>query len=217
MKRNAHEEILSQFTVDRMNSEIIQDVTGAILAGGLSKRMGQNKALLPFNGIRLIQSISDLLKKLFREVVIVTNSPEVYNFLPLRKIKDIFPGFGALAGIHSALYHSTAPYVFVVACDMPFLQKGLISYINSVRADYDIVVPVSSFGLEPLHALYSTTTFEIIDKALTKGQKQVISVFDCFRVKRLFPDKIAQFDPEFRAFWNLNTPDDYKTLLKEVK
>lgn len=200
-----------------MNSEIIQDVTGVILAGGLSKRMGQNKALLPLNGIKIIQSISNVLTKLFKEVLIVTNSPEMYQFLPLQKVRDIIPGSGALAGIHSALYHSSAPYVFAVACDMPFLHKGLISYINSVREDYDIVVPVSSFGLEPLHALYSTTTFEVIDKALKKGQKQIVSVFDRLRVKRVFPDKIAQIDPEFKSFWNLNTPEDYKALLKEVK
>ena len=198
-----------------MNLEKIQDVTGVILAGGLSKRMGQNKALLTFNGVRIIQIISDLLTKLFKEVIIVTNSPEIYQFLPLTKIKDIFPGVGALAGIHSALYHSPTPYIFVTACDMPFLHKGVIGYINSVRKDYDIVVPVSTYGLEPLHALYRATTFDVIDTMLRKGHKQIISVFDQLRVKKVFPHEIKQIDPEFRSFWNLNTPDDYKALVKE--
>jgi len=196
-----------------MKSTTIHDVTGVILAGGASRRMGQNKALLPFQGTHLIQSVHNQLARLFDNVFIVTNSPELYRFLPCPKVSDLIRGgAGSLVGIHSALFHSTTPYVFIAACDMPYLQAHLILHIVSEREDFDIVVPVSSFGPEPLHAIYRKTVFDVIDTALKKGQKKIISIFDQLRVKIIPQNEIARIDPKFQSFRNINTPEEYNAL-----
>jgi molybdopterin-guanine dinucleotide biosynthesis protein A len=146
-------------------------------------------------------------------VFIVTNSPELYHFLPCPKVSDLIPeGAGSLAGIHSALFHSTTPYVFIAACDMPYLQANLIRHIVSAREEFDVVVPVSSFGPEPLHALYRKTVFDVIDTALKKGHKKIISIFDQLRVKIIQQNEIAGIDPKFESFRNINTPEEYNVL-----
>ena len=113
---------------------VIPNVTGVILAGGQSSRMGSNKALLPFQGGRFIEAIHRQFSELFPEVLLVTNNPEQYTFLPCSKVADIYPGLGALAGLHSGLYHAANPHIFAAACDMPWLNSSLISD-SLVRAE----------------------------------------------------------------------------------
>src|SRR5512138_3653045 len=128
----------------------ISGVTGVILAGGRSTRMGSNKALLPYRGGRFIEAILRLLADIFSEVLLVTNTPDHYDFLPCCKVQDIHAGLGVLAGIHSGLCHSSNPAVFAVACDMPYLDEGLIRYM-ACRADAGgVLIPESPGGLEPL-------------------------------------------------------------------
>jgi FdhD protein len=116
----------SAITTDSPGDAVIAGVTGVILAGGASSRMGSNKALLPYRGGVFVEAIFRQLRRLFPEVLLVTNSPEQYQFLPCRKVPDIFPGHGALAGIHAGLHHSSTDAIFVVACDMPYLNTALV-------------------------------------------------------------------------------------------
>ncbi|HZW35647.1 MAG TPA: formate dehydrogenase accessory sulfurtransferase FdhD, partial [Candidatus Deferrimicrobiaceae bacterium] len=111
--------------------EKIEGITGVILAGGTSSRMGSHKALLPYQGGRFIDAIHRQMASLFREVLVVTNTPELFDFLPCRKVPDLIPGMGVLSGIHSGLQHSPTSYVFVVGCDMPNLNPALIRHIAS--------------------------------------------------------------------------------------
>ena len=129
-------------------------ITGVILAGGASSRMGSNKALLPYRGGRFIEAIHRKLAGLFDEVLVVTNTPDQYAFLPCRKVADEFEGMGALAGIHAGLRHS-ASGIFVVACDMPYLNSDLILHLVSRAPGFDAVIPRTDAGYEPLHAIYS--------------------------------------------------------------
>jgi molybdopterin-guanine dinucleotide biosynthesis protein A len=119
-------QVESAITTDGPGDAVIAGVTGVILAGGASSRMGSNKALLPYRGGVFVEAIFRQLRRLFPEVLLVTNSPEQYQFLPCRKVPDIFPGHGALAGIHAGLHHSYTDAIFVVACDMPYLNPALI-------------------------------------------------------------------------------------------
>ena len=124
----------------------IEGVTGIILAGGSSSRMGRNKALLEVDGSPIITRTYRTLASLFHEVIVVTNSPLDYDFLPCRKVPDIYPGCGSIAGLHSALAHSSTPHTFVTACDLPFLDPAIIRYLCDIRNegfDYDAVVPLS--------------------------------------------------------------------------
>ena len=100
-----------------------------ILAGGSSTRMKSNKALLPYSGELFIERIYRQLSEVFPEVILVTNAPEQYRFLPCRMVPDEFPGMGSLAGIHAGLKQSRTEHIFVVACDMPYLNSDLIRLI----------------------------------------------------------------------------------------
>lgn len=190
----------------------IPGVTGVILAGGQSSRMGSNKALLPYKGGRFIEAIYRQFTELFDEVLLVTNNPEQYDFLPCRKVGDVFPGMGALAGIHSGLYHAEQPAIFVVACDMPYLNGELIRHMATQADPGGVLIAESPKGLEPLHAVYGKGCLAAIEATLLSGQKRIVSFFGRTNVNRVNFDEVALFDPEFDTFRNINTPADYYRL-----
>jgi molybdopterin-guanine dinucleotide biosynthesis protein A len=187
-------------------------VTGVILAGGQSSRMGSNKALLPYRGGRFIEAIYRQLVRHFSELLLVTNYPEQYRFLPCRKVPDIFPGMGALAGLHSGLSHSSTHHIFAVACDMPYLSDTLISDLTALRHTADLVIPESPWGLEPLHAIYARECLPHMTAALQDNRRRIVSFFEKVNVCRFDKGKVAAIDPEFAAFSNINTPEDYFAL-----
>lgn len=187
----------------------IDGIACVILAGGSSSRMGGNKALLPYEGGRFIEAIHRQMASLFREVLLVTNAPEPFDFLPCRKVADLVPGRGALSGIHSGLRHSSAPYVFVVACDMPYLNPGLIRHMASLKEGSDVVIPETGKGLEPLHAIYGKNTLGPMEAALNAGEGRIVSFFDKVRVRNVGLEELSRFDPTFQSFRNINTPEDF--------
>lgn len=190
----------------------IPGVTGVILAGGLSSRMGSNKALLPYRGGMFIEAIYRQLKALFPEVLLVTNTPEQYTFLPCRKAGDILPGMGALAGLQSGLYHSSSEHIFAVACDMPWLDDRLIRYLAGQRHKGEVIIPEGETGLEPLHAVYNKSCLPFIEEALNANRRRIVSFFDQVRVVTIHRNFVMSLDPEFRSFSNINTPEDYYSL-----
>lgn len=190
-------------------------ITGVILAGGASSRMGSNKALLPYRGGRFIEAIHRQLSRLFAEVIVVTNTPEHYVFLDCRKVGDLFPGMGALGGIHSGLFHSTRPAVFVVACDMPYLDDELIGYLADRHNPDGVVIPESDGGLEPLHAVYGRGCLNAISMTLAAGRQRVVSFFDQVPVEIVGQEVVATFNGGVDAFRNINTPADYYSLRGE--
>ncbi|MFZ4858526.1 MAG: molybdenum cofactor guanylyltransferase [Desulfuromonadaceae bacterium] len=192
-----------------VSTKRIQNVTAVILAGGPSSRMKSNKALLPYRGGRFIDAIYRLLRSIFTDVIVVTNNPEQYDFLPCNKVPDIYKGMGVLAGIHSGLYHSSNPAIFAVACDMPYLKEGLIRYMASRADACGVLIPESPGGLEPLHAFYGKECLAAMEAALLNGQKRIVSFFDSAAVSTVHAEQIAYFDPAFASFININTPDDY--------
>jgi len=190
----------------------IAGVTGVILAGGASSRMGSNKALLPHKGGRFIESIYRELCEIFPEVILVTNTPEQYHFLPCRKVPDVFEGMGALAGLHAGLAQSSNPAVFAVACDMPHLDPWLIRHIANRGAGCDLVLPRSRHGYEPLHALYREGCLPAMEKCLAGGERRIVSIMPHLRVREIAADEVARFDPTFDSFSNINTPQEYYEL-----
>lgn len=187
-------------------------MTGVILAGGASKRMGSNKALLLHRHGRIIEVIYRTLAAIFHEVIVVTNSPEQYPFLPCRKVPDISPGFGIVSGIHAGLQHSVDGEIFVVGCDMPMLHESLIRYLLTRTEGVDVVVPVSLGGHEPLHAVYGRACLPALEKLMQEGNQRVLSLLPQVRVREVYSDEISRFDRWGDSFVNINTPDDYYRL-----
>jgi molybdopterin-guanine dinucleotide biosynthesis protein A len=183
--------------------------TGVILAGGNSTRMKSNKALLPYCGERFIERIYRQLAAIFPEVILVTNTPETYRFLPCRTVSDLYAGMGSLAGIHAGLSHCTTPFIFAVACDMPDLDEALIRHLVGVAGDSDVVIAESDGGLEPLHAVYGKGCLPVVEGNLSTGISKIVGCFGRLKVKVVSREEVASIDPTFLSFRNINTPEEY--------
>jgi molybdopterin-guanine dinucleotide biosynthesis protein A len=184
-------------------------ITGIILAGGESRRIGKNKALLQIGGKRIIERILELFTDIFGQVIIVTNSPHEFQFLDVRIVTDIFPKMGCLGGIYTGLFFCPTEKAMVVACDMPFLNKKLIEYLISLCEGYDIVIPQIQEFYEPLHAIYSINCAPFIEKDLIKKEKKIINFFTHLKVRKVSITEIQKIDPERKSFININTEEDY--------
>jgi FdhD protein len=187
-------------------------ITGAILAGGQSTRMGSDKALLELHGQRLLERVHCTMASLFGSALLITNSPERHAFLPCPAAPDQFVGAGSLAGIHAALTHAATEWVFVVACDMPLLSRSVISYLCSLRDTYEIVVPESSSGLEPLHALYHRSCLPEVEAMLSGSRKRIIELYDLKKTRRVPWHEIARLPGAETTFLNLNTPAEFEAI-----
>ncbi len=182
-----------------------------IQAGGESRRMGQDKALLPFLGQPLIMRPLNRLAHLANEVLVTSNQPENLRFLGLNPLPDLFPGCGALGGLYTALSVASYPYVAVVACDMPFASPELFTFelITLREGQVDAVIPRSDAGAEPFHAVYvRETCLPLVNAALQAGKRRVDAWFPEVNIRYLTPAEISPYDPGGLAFLNINTLEE---------
>ena len=185
-------------------------VTGVILAGGQNTRFsGTNKAFMRVGERRILDFIYDVFRDLFEEIILVTNDPLQYLEWDLNIVTDLFPIRSSLTGIHAALFYAKTPYIFLAACDTPFLKKELIeTIIGSIEPRVDIVIPETSEGLEPLCAAYSKQCFKPIEQQLGKQDLKIRRIFRKVRVKKIPENILRQNDQDLISFFNINTPDD---------
>ncbi len=190
--------------------------TGIILAGGKNKRFGSEKAFIQLKpGLSLIQNTLNLFRKIFSEIIIVTNNPSLYQRFETRAVEDLFKDKGPLGGVFSGLCFSKSELNFVIACDMPFPNADLIEYILRQPEKYDLVLPEVDGKVDPLFARYSKPTLPVIFSHLSSGDLKVQSILAELKVLKITPEKIKQFDPEHLSFFNINTQEDLKKT-KEV-
>jgi molybdopterin-guanine dinucleotide biosynthesis protein A len=187
-------------------------VSGVILAGGKSRRMGgAPKALLPFGEQPLIHHIAETLGSVLPDRLIVTNTPELYRFLGLPMVPDVFPDGGALGGIYSGLRAVSGDAALCVACDMPFLSPPLLAHLAGRAAEADVVIPDAAGELQTLHAVYGKACLPAMERCLRSGRLKILGFFDEVRVLRVPADTVARFVDPAIAFMNLNTPEDLAT------
>jgi len=192
----------------------ILTVSGIVLAGGQSSRLGMDKSFINVNGQSLIEHIVAKLTRLSDDVIIVTNSPDEYDHLEARLIGDIYPGKGALGGIYSGLRAAVNAYSLVVACDMPFLDLNLLRYMIILAREHDVVIPRIGGLPEPLHAIYSKSCLEPIDRLLARGGLKIIDFFSEVRVRYVEEGEVDIFDPQHLSFFNVNTLNDLEEMKK---
>lgn len=186
-------------------------MTSIVLAGGESRRMGRDKAFLTLDGVSLIEHVLRALRGVFPRTIIVTNNPSAYVSYDAVIVTDAVDKQCPLTGIYSGLLHSKDEYNFVAACDMPFLNPDLITYMAGLVNGYDIVVPMmDGKNVEPLHAIYSKKLLPIIAKRLQADERKIQGIFKEARVKYVTETEIDRYDPERRSFRNINTLDEYK-------
>ena len=177
--------------------------------------MGQDKAFIEINGVPIILRVFAVLDRLFRETIIVANQKETYAELNIPVYSDLVPGQGALGGLYTGLLHSTFPYSFCVACDMPFLDRALIEYLLTRIDQYDAVVPRTSDGLQPLHAIYSKQCLEPIRHLLDLEKTKIMDFYPLIRLQIVDEKDFLTLDPERKSFTNVNTPEELQRLQKK--
>ena len=170
--------------------------------------MGFNKAFLKIDGQRLIDRTIKIFRELFSEIILITNEPAAYLDLDLGIASDIFPGKGPLGGIYTGLFYATNPYIFVSACDLPFLDAAFITYMISRVEGYDIIVPRTDAGYYPLHAIYSRRCIPAIRRLIDKDSLKIIGFYKDMRTLILGPEVILPFYPGGNMFFNINTKRD---------
>ena len=187
-------------------------VSGIVLAGGMSRRLGRNKAIEPVGGEPLITRVIDRLSKVTDDTVVVANDLERASLLAMPEsahvVLDIYPGKGSLGGIFTGLSSADAEWGLVVACDMPFLNAKLFAHILSVRNGYDAVLPVLEGRPEPTHAAYSKSCLPHMRRRLEADDLKIAHFFDDVRVKFIEEQEIDLLDPEHLSFFNVNTQED---------
>jgi len=186
-------------------------VSIAILAGGKSERMGRDKAFVEVGNRPIIERILARVRPLTDDLFICTNAPARYAQFGLRLVGDAYPHKASLGGIYSALKAAHHHWVLVVACDMPFLNEALLQHLINLAPTADIVLPqIDPLGPETLHAVYGKTCLPVIKSRLQANQLRIIDFFDDVSIRYVPRDEVAQFDPHFYSFMNVNTPADWQ-------
>ncbi|MHC4777711.1 MAG: molybdenum cofactor guanylyltransferase [Planctomycetota bacterium] len=188
--------------------------TAAVLAGGGSRRMGRDKASLPWGSTSLGLYVAGRLSRWFEETVVSANEEGVFAGHPFRLVKDVHSGGGTLAGLHGALSGSGREWTFVTAVDMPFITKPMVRLLWSLREGWDAVVPEFDDHLEVACAFYSRACLEPAGQALENGMMAVYSFFHQIRVHKVKKEVWRAVDPTGEGFGNLNTPEDYRKALQ---
>lgn len=195
--------------------------TGVILAGGKSRRMAQNKALLRLGNGTLIGHVVQSIQSITEELLLITNSPDEYTHLGITMHGDIVQNAGALGGIHTGLTYASHDTVLCVGCDSPFLAPNLLTYLVSVLDQYDAVMPYTlkepsfynkngQITLQTLCAVYSKRCLPIIEQMLNESDLRVHALQERANVLTLAPEIWKIYDPEGHSFFNINTPEDFE-------
>ncbi len=191
-------------------------LSGIVLAGGQSQRMGRNKALLELQGQTLIARVLERLSPLCDELIISANDVELYADLPAQVVPDLIPGRGALGGIHAGLATMRHGKAVVVACDMPFLSLSLLRYMVVMSSGYDVVSPRVDGFFEPLHAVYSARCVDPIAQLIAEGPRRVVDLYRQVRLREVTEADVRLFDADL-SFVNVNTREEWAEVQRLIK
>jgi molybdopterin-guanine dinucleotide biosynthesis protein A len=189
------------------------DLACGILCGGAGTRLGgREKALIEVAGRPILARVLDRLSPRFREIVISTNRPELFEWTGLRRVPDRLDVRSPLAGLHGILSAIESPRAFVIGCDMPGASVGLAERLG--REPADAVLPVSPSGDEPLHAVYAVACVPAIERAAAAGRWKMTDFLPDVSALRVPADPAAWTEGPVPPFFNLNTPGDLALLVR---
>ena len=184
-------------------------VTGVVQAGGRSTRMGgEPKALIELGGRRLIERVVSVVREVVDDVLVVTNTPDLFRFLGLPMVPDVFVDGGSLGGIYSGLAAASGEAVFTVACDMPFLCAPVARLVVDRADEADVVVPRAGDQLQTLHAVYGKRCLPAMEARLRAGRLKITGFFDDVRVLEVAEAEVARHADPALVFMNVNTPEE---------
>ncbi|WP_455376868.1 molybdenum cofactor guanylyltransferase [Petrachloros mirabilis] len=188
---------------------MIFDVTGLLLAGGKSRRMGTDKRFLHVGDRTLFERTLHALRIVFPEVVVVIAQDSEPLDAPVPVLRDVIPNCGTLGGLFTGLKLAKTPYVFVVACDMPFLEPRVIEAFIERRGDADVLM-AKAHGLQPMHAVYGKRCLPVMEDMLKTRELRIQHIIQSplLKIRLLEEQDLQQIDPSGKSFVNVNTPSD---------
>ena len=186
------------------------EVTGVLLAGGKSRRMGEDKRYLVVGEQTLLERSLGVLRSMFHEVLVVIAQDSVPLDIDARVVRDLVPDCGSLGGVYTGLTQATTPYIFAVACDMPFLNQAVITQFTNRRDTADIVMARLATRLHPMHALYGKGCLPAMEQMIVARQLKIQELVShaSLRVQYVTEADLLSIDPSWRSFHNVNTPED---------
>jgi molybdopterin-guanine dinucleotide biosynthesis protein A len=186
------------------------EVTGVLLAGGKSRRMGEDKRYLVVGEQTLLERGLGVLRSMFHEVLVVIAQDSAPLDVDARVVRDLVPDCGSLGGIYTGLTQATTPYIFAVACDMPFLNQTVITQFTNQRDTADIVMARLATRLHPMHALYGKGCLSAMEQMIVARQLKIQALVShaSLRVQYVTEADLLSIDPSWRSFHNVNTPED---------
>jgi molybdopterin-guanine dinucleotide biosynthesis protein A len=196
---------------------VCADVAAVLLAGGRSRRMGSDKALLPLDGMPMVQRIAGRLREVTDEVLLSAGDPSAYGFLQLPFVPDRFPDRGPMAGLHAAMLHTSRPRVLLLACDLPRVSAVLLRHAIRQANGFDIVVPVTSDGCpHPVCAVYGRACLPTLERNLQAGDNRLVSLLDepGLQIRRWHIAEDGFSDAELS---DIDHPQDFEALLRARK
>jgi molybdopterin-guanine dinucleotide biosynthesis protein A len=186
------------------------EVTGVLLAGGKSRRMGEDKRYLAVGEQTLLERGLEVLQSIFCEVLVVIAQDSPPLRIDARVVRDLVPDCGSLGGLYTGLTQATTPYIFVAACDMPFLNQTVIAQFTNRRATADIVIAKLDDRLHPMHALYSKRCLPALEQMIRARQLKIQEIVSqsSLRVRYVTEADLLTIDPSGHSFYNVNTMAD---------
>lgn len=191
--------------------------TAVILAGGKSSRMGFDKQLIKVKDICITEHLIEMLTPMFKNIIVVTNKPELYRDKNIIIAEDVHKGYGPIGGIHAGLSKSQSMFNYFIACDMPNVNKLYIKYmINRMEENFfknDAVITKKADWIESFNAFYSKSLIPAIEDNIKKGRLGIMELLEISDVLYIDEAIARGFDPDWSMFTNLNTREDLEGLV----
>lgn len=188
-------------------------ITGIVLSGGKSSRMGTDKCLLKLHNKTFVEIQTDILSKVCNQILISANNTDKYNFLNYSIVKDEFHNCGPISGIYSSLKKAENLFSLIISCDTPNLNIDFLNYLISNIGDFDAIVPIFNNKTYPTTAIYSKNCLKIIEQSIKNKNYKLINLLEKLNTKFLEINKDEMFYNNL-LFANINTVEDYKNIIK---
>jgi molybdopterin-guanine dinucleotide biosynthesis protein A len=191
----------------------MNSIEGFILIGGQSRRMGTDKSQLIIAGQSFVERIAAELSSVTTSVKLVGANSAAAK-INLASVPDVYPGWGALGGVHAAISACSAPWALIVACDFPFITRNLFTRLASVREDFEAVAPIQNDGIpQPLCALYRVEPcVRLAEDFIKSGERKPVALLQSVQTRWVAFDELRDLEGADRFFENINTPEDYVRL-----
>ena len=184
-------------------------ISGFILAGGKSSRMGTDKALLMFQNNPLLLHMISLIEPLCEKVAVSGQNPSYVSF-GIEMVPDLYSDCGPIAGVFSALKYTSSDWNLIVSVDVPFVNDELFLSLISNIGESDCIIPQHASGVEPLIALYNRRTLPVFEEMIKSGDYRLTNLLSKLKTKYLDCNGLIKKHP--RLFMNINRMEDYQSI-----